>query len=93
MPAKIASELDQEWQENPADSSVHRWGRLKHELEKKNHSKLLLEIKLQWSYPRLDVNVSKGVNHLLKSPLCVHPKTGKPNWLTFRLEGLPTAGQ
>ena len=38
---------------------------------------LLEEVMIQYAYPRLDVNVSKGMNHLLKSPFCVHPKTGK----------------
>ncbi|KAI4461300.1 dna primase small subunit [Holotrichia oblita] len=43
----------------------------------KNLKNLKEEIMLQYTYPRLDINVSRGLNHLLKAPFCVHPKSGK----------------
>lgn len=58
---------------------------------------ILKDFKLNVLYPRLDINVSKHLNHLLKSPFCIHPKTGmvsvpmsENDILKFEVRNIPT---
>lgn len=37
------------------------------------------DIIIQYTYPRIDTEVSRKLNHLLKAPFCVHPGTGEPD--------------
>eukprot|EP00879_Flechtneria_rotunda_P032488 GHRR01035701.1.p1 GENE.GHRR01035701.1~~GHRR01035701.1.p1 ORF type:complete len:267 (+),score=123.45 GHRR01035701.1:919-1719(+) len=56
----------------------YQWLRHEKQYQRANAlEKCLSDILFAYSYPRLDVEVTKKMNHLLKAPFCVHPKTGK----------------
>eukprot|EP01080_Neovahlkampfia_damariscottae_P004669 gene4669-8241_t len=55
---------------------IEKWNSIKDIFSKHKSKSNLVEIVYTFVYPRLDLAVSKTLNHLLKSPFCVHPSTG-----------------
>ncbi|KAI0266461.1 prim-pol domain-containing protein [Gloeopeniophorella convolvens] len=105
---EIAGNLTKRWRKEENRSSDDKWSDLKEEVkrhykapsERVPMKRAMEDIILQYTYPRIDAEVSKHRNHLLKAPFCVHPKTGRicvpvdPERIDdFDPELVPTVGQ
>lgn len=86
LPDKALNDaLRKKWDSSPDRPSTSKWADIdalaKSGASKTLDTKTLKEAKqdvvLEYTYPRLDVEVSKKLIHLLKSPFVVHPGTGR----------------
>ncbi|KAG6866642.1 hypothetical protein C0991_000752 [Blastosporella zonata] len=102
------AELRAKWSNDPTRSSEDKWQDFKNAVkgyekgssQRNNLLAAMEDIILFYTYPRIDAEVSKHRNHLLKAPFCIHPKTGRvcvpvdPAHIDdFNPETVPTVGQ
>lgn len=86
LPDKALNEaLRKKWASSPDRQSARKWADIdalaatgvSKTLDTKSLMEAKQDILLEYTYPRLDVEVGKKRIHLLKSPFVVHPGTGR----------------
>ncbi|CCF52047.1 hypothetical protein NDA11_002523 [Ustilago hordei] len=82
--AEAIEKLRSKWERSSNRSSLEKWQDVMEAAQRAGEYKseriwrpCLEDIILQYTYPRIDAEVSKHLNHLLKSPFVVHPATGR----------------
>ncbi|KAF9172644.1 hypothetical protein BGX20_005200 [Mortierella sp. AD010] len=81
----VRAQVREDWEDAPGRAPSQKWENLKNIIgqnidtpkKRQQLENIPRDIIFQYTYPRLDDKVSVDIRHLLKSPFCIHPKTGR----------------